>query len=163
MIETYRSFFLASVGASAAFIGLLFVALSFIDSEKVERAVYEQRRIVASNSFTQLVNIFFVSMVGLYANANNLGFVACVMAALSFLSTARLIPRSFKLQKRGRTLPYSLTVILYLAYVLEFVIGIKLLNISASANTMNYLALAIIVLYAGALARAWEITGIRKH
>lgn len=34
MIGAYRGFFAASCGAAAAFIGLLFVALSFIDNEK---------------------------------------------------------------------------------------------------------------------------------
>ncbi|MGH7142350.1 MAG: hypothetical protein ACREF5_02680 [Candidatus Saccharimonadales bacterium] len=65
MIDAYRSFFTASAGASAAFIGLLFVAVSFIDSEKVDEAVQLWRRVVANSSFAQLIDVFFVSLASL--------------------------------------------------------------------------------------------------
>jgi hypothetical protein len=61
MLAAYQGFFAASTGASAAFIGLLFVTLSFIDNERTSDAVKTWRRILASSSFSQLINVFFIS------------------------------------------------------------------------------------------------------
>ena len=59
MLETYSSFFAASSAASAAFIGLLFVALTIANLDTTDvRARTERRDTLAGSSFVQLLNAF---------------------------------------------------------------------------------------------------------
>jgi hypothetical protein len=163
MSEAYRGFFAASVGASAAFIGLLFVALSFIDNAKYSAKVIAWRRIVASSSFSQLVNVFFVSLAGLLPNPRNLAVVGIVMAALGLIVSLRLLFPTLNEDHSGRTAPTALGLVAVGVYILEFVTAIGLLHNPNNQRLMDYLVLSIILLYAGALARAWEITGVKDR
>jgi len=163
MIGSYREFFVASTGASAAFIGLLFVALSFINNENIDEKARAWRRIIASSSFSQLVDVFFVSLIGLLPDPHNLGFAGCVMAIVGLLVSLRLLPKTIDSQKTGRRAPASLGLITVLAYILQLGTSISLLHNPQSQKAYDYLILALILLYAGALARAWEITGIKRR
>jgi hypothetical protein len=161
MDEAYRSFFSASAGASAAFIGLLFVALSFVLADNIDPPTRDLRRIIANNAFLQLVNIFFVSMVSLYANVGGLAQVSVVWGALGLISTARMLPKTFKIDRSAKRLPWVVSGIPIVAYLLQVGCGLALLAHLGNTGLIQYLALAVIFLYAGALARAWEITGLR--
>lgn len=163
MFDAYRAFFAASVGASAAFIGLLFVALSFIDSAQVEESTRTWRRILANSSFAQLVNIFFVSMAGLLPDPHNFALVAVVMGALGLGVSVRLLPKTIAREKTGRGTPTVLGLIATGAYLMELVTGIGLMRQPDDQQLLSYLIVVLILLYAGALARAWEITGIQRH
>ncbi len=163
MITAYRDFFVASAGASAAFIGLLFVALSFIDSEKASDQVVAWRRIIATSSFSQLVNVFFVSLIGLLPDPHNLALAGCVMAVLGLYASVRLLPKTINRERTGRTTPTVLGLIAVGVYVLELLTGIGLLNNPQNQKLLDYFILALVLLYAGALARAWEITGYKGH
>jgi hypothetical protein len=162
MFDAYRGFFTASAGASAAFIGLLFVALSFIDAAQVEEATRTWRRIIANSSFSQLVNIFFVSMAGLLPDPHNFALVGVVMGVLGLGVSVRLLPQVTQLGKNGR-LPTVLGMIATGAYLLEVVTGLALLHQPDDQQALSYFVLAMIILYAGALARAWEVTGIKRR
>jgi modulator of FtsH protease len=163
MTEAYQDFFLASVGASAAFIGLLFVALSFIDDEKTNEKVRNWQRIIASSSFAQLANIFFVSLAGLLPGVRYVALTGCVVAVLGIVISFRLLPQTTDSQRTGRRTPTVLGMAAAGVYVLEFVTSAWLLHWSGGQTVLDYFMLAIILLYAGALARAWEITGIKGH
>lgn len=163
MIEAYRGFFAASVGASSAFIGLLFVALSFIDIEKVDAKLRTWRRIIASSAFSQLVNIFFVSISGLLPDPHSVAIAGCVMAGLGLVTSIRLLPRTINREQTGRHSPTILGLLAVGAYCLQFVTGFGLLHHPGSKTLFNYFIVSILILYAGALARAWEITGIKRR
>lgn len=163
MIEAYRGFFAASAGASAAFIGLLFVALSFIDDERTSQQVKNWRRILASSSFSQLANIFFVSLAGLLPGAHAVALTGCIMAVLGLTVSVRLLPRTVNQQRTGRTTPTLLGVAATGVYVLQLVSGLLLLQQRGSQAAWDCFILAIMLLYAGALARAWEITGVKNQ
>lgn len=162
MIEGYRAFFAASTGASAAFIGLLFVALSFIDSGNVDEKVKAWRRILASSSFSQLINIFFVSMAGLLPEAKDFAIVGCVMAILGIIVSIRLLPQTINRERTGRNTPTILGLTAVFAYILQLITGIGLLHNPDNNSMFSNFVLSILLLYAGALARAWEITGIKR-
>jgi hypothetical protein len=162
MLDAYTGFFTANVGASAAFIGLLFVALSFINTAQVEEATRAWRRIIANSSFSQLVNIFFVSVAGLLPDARNFALMCCAMGVLGLAVAIRLLPQTTAWEKTGRSTPTVLGLVATGAYLLELVAGIGLLRNPASQTWLSCVILVVIVLYAGALARAWEITGF-KH
>ena len=161
MFDAYRGFFTASAGASAAFIGLLFVALSFIDEANVDEATRSWRRIMANSSFAQLVNIFFVSMAGLLPDPHNFAPVGIVMGVLGMGVAIRLLPHVTAIN--GRRIPTVLGLIATAGYLLEIVTGIGLLRSPQDPQLMSYFVLAIIILYAGALSRAWEVTGIKRR
>ena len=65
VLDRYSNFFLASAGASAAFIGLLFVSLTIVDTEESDQRARANRDALAGSAFAQLINAFFVSMGGL--------------------------------------------------------------------------------------------------
>lgn len=163
MLEAYRGFFAASAGASAAFIGLLFVALSFIDSGKASEKEIAWRRIIASSSFSQLTNVFFVSLVGLLPDPRNFAFTGCAMAILGLLASLLLLPPTLNRDRAGRTTPTALGIVAVGVYILEFITALGLLRSPNDQGMLNHFILAIMLLYAGALARAWEITGIKDR
>lgn len=163
MVSGYTAFFAASAGAAAAFIGLLFVALSFIDAEDASEKDVAWRRIMASSSFAQLTNVFFVSLVGLTPDARNVAVAAMVMGVLGILVSFRLLPQTVDFNQSGRTRPSVLGLIAVFTYAVEFLAGLELLHQANDATALGCLVIVIIILYSGALARAWEITGIRKR
>ena len=162
MDEAFRSFFSASAAASASFIGLLFVALSFITADDIDEKTRGLRRIIANNAFAQLVNIFFVSMVSLYAGTGGLAMTSVVVGILGLVGTARMLPRAFEITKEVQRLPWAVSGIPIAGYLVQVGGGCWLLRKLDSAEAMGWLALAVMALYAGALARAWEITGLRR-
>ncbi|HSX44961.1 MAG TPA: hypothetical protein VLF39_02510 [Candidatus Saccharimonadales bacterium] len=163
MVEAYRGFFAASTGASAAFIGLLFVAVSFIESASANESVKAWRQIIANSSFSQLINVFFVSLAGLLPDPHNFAFIGCVMAILGLIVSAKLLPKTINREVTGRSTPTVLGLTAVGVYCLELITGLMLINNQNSQTALNYFILAIIILYAGALARAWEITGIKRR
>jgi hypothetical protein len=162
MFDAYRGFFAASAGASAAFIGLLFVALSFIQTEQVQEATRAWRRIIANSSFSQLVNVFFVSMAGLLPDPHSFALLCCVMGVLGLVAAFRLLPQTMAREKTGRSTPTVLGLLATGMYLAELAIGLKLLHDPNNQTMLSYVILAVFILYGGALARAWEITGF-KH
>ncbi len=163
MFEAYRGFFAAGAGASAAFIGLLFVALSFIDTAQVDSATRTWRRIIANSSFSQLVNVFFVSMAGLLPDPRNFALMVCVTGALGLAVAIRLLPQTINKEMTGRTTPTLLGLIATAAYLVELISGLGLLRNPDNQQLLWYAVWAVIVLFAGALARAWEVTGVKRH
>src|SRR5262245_17472817 len=65
MFDSYSNFFLVSAGASAAFIGLLFVSLTITNVEETDQRAKTNRDALAGSAFAQLLDAFFVSMGGL--------------------------------------------------------------------------------------------------
>ena len=163
MIEAYRGFFGASATAAAAFLGLLFVALSFIDAERVDDKDRVWRGIMAGSAFAQLVNVFFVSLMGLTPGIKSLAFTGCVMAVFGLFVAFRLLFHTVDSERTGRNRPSVLGIVAVGAYTLQLVTGILLLRNSNSQTVMDWFIAALIILYAGALARAWEITGLKRR
>jgi hypothetical protein len=162
MIESYTNFFIASTEASAAFIGLLFVAVSFIDRDDNRNPNHKWQRTVANSSFAQLVNVFFVSLVGLLPHTQALPLAGIITAVLGLLLSFKMLIPTLKQtpDRHGLTL---LGFIAPCAYLLELITSFILLRNSNNDTLMSYLILAIVILYVGALARAWEITGVRSN
>src|SRR5437868_13015820 len=85
----FSNFFLATAGAGAALIGLLFVAISINPARIFSEEAPKERQAIASGAFTALVNAFFVSTSALIPGVN-LGVAALVMSAVGLLNTARI-------------------------------------------------------------------------
>ncbi len=75
------SFFSASVGAGAALIGLIFVAVSIAPEKTVMVGAPLERQAVAASAYTALLNAFFISLFALIPGTS-MGWVALVMSFL---------------------------------------------------------------------------------
>src|SRR5271155_300351 len=100
-LAPFNDFLIACVGASASFIGLLFVALSLVlardDDAGVGSLEFTDRRL-AESAFTALANIFFVSLVALMPNTN-IGDAAIVMALIGLRNSWGLFTRAKQIHK----------------------------------------------------------------
>lgn len=155
--DTLRDFFVASIGASAALIGLLFVTIS-IQTERIfgEEASGEPLAF-AGSAFIALVNVFFASLIGLLPHLN-FGLVA-LLGASGFVNSLLLLR---DLRYRGSLHPTRgpiLTVGSLIIYALEIWWGGQLLlhpdDLAALDNVTYVLGFA----YGLGLARAWELLG----
>ena len=168
MVAHYESFFTASAGASAAILGLLVVAVSVVNADDANPTTRELRTVLAGSAFVVLVNIFFVSLVALTGGSDVLGLSSIVMAAIGLLATSRLIPRAkragnFARRSRSRTLNLTFASTSVVGYSAQLGLAVALLANTHSSALQRALVLVIVVFYASALGRAWEVTGITRR
>ena len=157
-LAPFQDFLIACVGASASFIGLLFVALSLVlardDDAGVGALEFTDRRL-AESAFTALANVFFVSLVALMPDTN-IGWVALVMALVGLRSSWRLYARAKKARKEAFWISAS-----SLVYLVEGIYAAAILLQPMSVTDLNVITSMLIVLFGGGLIRSWELTGIR--
>jgi hypothetical protein len=157
----YQPFLTASVAASAALIGLLFVSIS-IAPERVFGEKAESRRMAqALSSFTALTNVFFISFSSLIPGAP-IGPLVTVIAIPALLQTAGLLLlypqwRAQGALRRG----LFLFVISVGIYGYEMAIGIQLW-MRPSGGALSGLLGLLLGAYAIGLGRAWELLGARR-
>ena len=162
----YENFFLASSGASAAILGLLVVAVSIVNSDDNDAQTRERRTVLAGSAFVALVDVFIVSIVALTGGAVILGVSSLVMAVMGLLATSRLMPRAKRAGNFSRDFPTRKLNIAFAAisaggYTVQMGLAVAFLTSTQSAALQRALVLVIVGLYGSALARAWEVTGIR--
>ena len=150
----YTNFFIASTGASAAFIGLLFVAITVNTNDESSQ---QRRMIYAGSAFISLVDAFFISLVGL-SDIRSLPILSLVLSVAALLSYYRFTKKS----PWGSTTDVIYSVLVILLYLTQFVAGVVYIKQPANPNIVQWLVPIVIGLYVGALRRAWEITGVKK-
>jgi hypothetical protein len=149
----FHEFLIACVGASASFVGLLFVGLSVVMARAGhEPGLSSNERLQAQSAYAALINIFFVAMVGLMPNAN-VGSVSLVLAGLGLVSSWRML-RLGALVSLGATM---------LVYVGEAALGISALAHPHQTVNVSALQAVILFLFGIGLFRAWELTGVRQE
>ena len=164
--DSLKDFLIACVGASASFIGLLFVALSIVLTRNESNAElkFKDRRL-AETSFTALADIFFVSIAALIS-ITNIGVVALIAAFFGLLNVYRLFYRLKEVKNLESKSDWRSNVYWIFASMAIFLIqgfyAIKI--VSDSANPSNYYAMMgiLVALFGISLARTWELTGIRS-
>lgn len=82
----FLNFFIASTGAAAALVGLLFVAVSLAPEQIVAHRAPVERQAVAASAFTALINAFFISLVSLIPHFNT-GMLIVPFSSLSLLTS----------------------------------------------------------------------------
>ena len=156
---SYATYFLGSTGASAALIGLLFVAIAVAPERIFGRQGTVERRARATSAFTALLDAFFVSLVALIPKTN-LGYTAFVMGVIGLLNTLS-VSRHFW---EERVPWHSARPVILLAgslvvYVWELWFAVSLLGQPRGANAIEGLAYLLLGAYALGVARAWELLG----
>ncbi len=145
-----KDFMVACLGASASFIGLLFVGLSVV-MQNGNQKLADTDRILAESSFTGLLNIFFICLIGLEPQPS-VGLVCLIMAIIGLLNCWRL--KSF-----SRKMSLAISAIVY---ALELIFSIGLVTHSKRyINTGDFEGI-VTALFTISLIRAWGLTGIRS-
>jgi hypothetical protein len=151
-----HDFFVASAGAAAAFIGLLFVAVTLAPERVFGPNAHPRRRADATRAFAALGNVFFISLVGLMPGENY-----TVMLGVAALSLFRLAQEAYRATKHLSLVQVLQTfgIISLIVYVAEFFVLLLLRNGSTSIGSLLGIILG---LYAYALATSWGLLGARE-
>ena len=161
---SYSNYFLASAGAAAALIGLLFVAIAIDAEHTVGDKAPIARRTVAGSAFTALVNAFFISL-GALLPGYNLGAFALVMSLVGLGNTGITI---FQIVQHRATRDFLLrrfTLILasLIIYGLECFNATHFIANGNATGYVNTLSIILIAVYGLALSRAWELLGAQER
>ncbi len=155
----YVGFLTASTQASAALIGLLFVAISLAPDRVFGRQAEAHRQAQALSAFTALANIFFISFATLIPNTP-IGPIVTAIALVAVIQTLGLLAlvRSWRTQgvlRRSVLLFFGSAAI----YGGELALGIQLWLSPADADALSGLLQVLLGAYAVGLGRAWELLG----
>jgi uncharacterized protein HemY len=155
-----KDFLVATTGASASFIGLLFVAISLAKAGEQGDVVAEQtKRILAESSYAALLSIFFISIVALIPQTT-IGWVVVVMA-IAGLSNVAHLRRYTKTKIRYNRAILGFSALVYIGQGLY---GLTVLLAGSNSTTSKYSIMTLMLfLFSLALGRAWELTGIREN
>ncbi len=155
-----HDFLIASVGAAAAFIGLLFVALTVVmgRSDAGSEVIGRDRTLVAS-SYTALTTILFISLVGLLPDGD-VTWVMLAFGVIGVFSSARLFQHWLKDRSQGdNIMMIILSLLIYL--LLAGYGGVHAAH--PSKLNLDIFSTAIFGLYGIALARAWALIGLDRR
>jgi hypothetical protein len=155
----YDNFLIASTGASAALLGLLFVSVSIAPERVFGETAKAGHRALALSSFTALANAFFISLSGLIPNVP-FGLFVIIVGAIAFSQSLSLLPTAREWKAEGRLLR---GIILFTAgiavYGSEVFLGIDLYGRNPDPALISVLLQILLAVFAMGLARAWELLG----
>jgi hypothetical protein len=155
----FQPFFSASVAASAALIGLLFVSVSIAPERVFGLQSDAVRQAQALSAFTALANVFFISMMALIPEVL-FGLVVTVVSLPAILQTLALLSL-VKPWHRSGILGRGMFLFLASAaiYGYELSVGIQMSRNPNSVGNVISLLFILMGAYAVGLGRAWELLG----
>jgi cytosine/uracil/thiamine/allantoin permease len=156
-LKELHDFFVASVGAAAALMGLLFVAVSIAPEKIFGAPASAAQRGDAERAFTAFGNVFFVSLVALIPRGALPAIaVVAVIAMAQIVSTAVRMKRRFPSEINWR----NIGLISLAIYAFEFVAALQVQAGTRRPETIVYIAIG---LYAYALGTSWSLLGARER
>ena len=159
----FTNFFLASSGAAAALVGLLFVAISVAPEHIVQANAPIERQAMAASSFTALLNAFFISLGALIPL--NIGTVILLMSTIGLINSSFLAWNLLK--ERGRWLNVArrvyLILVSFIIYGFEFYNAILIILEPKNVGNIYVLAWLLVGVYGIGLTRAWQLLGARRY
>jgi len=165
----YGNFFVASSGASAAILGLLFVSVTVANTDDADLQTRERRTVLAGSAFLALIDAFFVSIVALTGGAFVFGSASIAMALVGLLGTGRLIPRAWRAGNFSRGFATQKLNVVFASisaggFSLQLGLAAALVADDQNSVLQHALVFVVVGLYGSALGRAWEVMGIgRRH
>jgi len=156
------NYFLATAGAGAALIGLLFVAVSIAPEHIVARNAPIERQAVAASTFTALLNAFFISLGALIPDS--LSGAALVMSSLGLLNSLTLGGHLLRHPKNWQNFIRRVFLILVSLgiYGDEFYNALRLTVTPSAVGNAYVLAILLLFVYGIGLIRAWELLGVNR-
>lgn len=158
--DTLHDFFIASTGASAALIGLLFVAVSVAPERVFGGAASGKRTYRATSAFFVLSNGLFISLGSLLPQLN-LGSVLLLVGAVGLSNTFLLLLSLHPQWSRelGRSLVLATgSLALYLGEIWN---GVELLRRPNNVGVVDFVTYLVLAGYAIGLVRSWELVAGR--
>jgi hypothetical protein len=159
--EAFHDYFIASTGAGAALVGLLFVAVSIAPERTVMRSAPAERRAVALSAYTALLNAFFLSIAALLPQTN-LGVAALILSVIGLANQCFLAWDLFKHTERTwpRMLRGAILVVAgLLLYGGELFNALLLVLSPTDSAPIFTLAAVLLGIYALGMTRAWQLLG----
>jgi hypothetical protein len=150
-----HDFFGASVGASAALVGLLFVAISLAPERIFGANADTLRRAHAERAFTALGNVFFVSLAALLPRSS-IGAIA-VIAFLGIVQIVQVAVSGWR-RHSGSYSWREAGLISFSIYGLELVLAVRMLT---GGNVRDGIVWVMFGLYAYALGTSWSLMGAK--
>ncbi len=155
----FQPFFTASVAASAALIGLLFVSVSIAPERVFGPTSDAVRQAQALSAFSALANVFFISLTSLIPRVI-FGIAVTIIAIPAILQTLALLAHAPHWRSSGIVLRGSFLFLASAAiYGYELAIGIALWRSPTNTGILINLLFVILGAYAVGLGRAWELLG----
>ncbi len=151
-----HDFFAASVGAAAAFIGLLFVAVTVAPDRIFGSDAHPKRRADATRAFVALANVFLISLAALMPHAG-----LEIMLLVVILSIAQLAREALRAARHHPLLQVlrSFGLISLVIYIYEFILVLQAMT---GGRSIEGLLGVIFGLYAYALATSWNLLGAKE-
>jgi hypothetical protein len=157
---SFQPFFVASTGAAAALIGLLFVAVSVRPESVFGENAQAQHTLMASASFTALLNAFFISLGALIPGAN-LGIFAAVLGPIAILNSLTLGADIFRRRsdRRAKLEAVPLVAVALIIYGFELDSAFALLRTPGDVSAVTNMVALLLGVYVYGVARAWQLLG----
>ena len=153
------NFFIASVGAGAALLGLLFVSVSISPEEKISANASIEKRIGAYGALASLTNAFTISLVALIPGT--FGIFVLIFSVATFAVTLQngveLLQPHEEPSKLARRL--TLTLLSLFAYIAEGYSAVRLISNPRDSSPVYALATLLVIVYVLSVVRAWELLG----
>ncbi len=162
--DSFTNFFVASTGAGAALLGLLFVSISISPEDKISENAEVERRVSAQGALTLLINAFFISLAALLPG--NYGMPVIIFAGISFVLTLRNSITLLRPHPDASKLSSRLTVVIVnlLTYIAQGYYGILLIIDPKNPVPVYSLTNLLLVVYVLGIFRAWQLLGgMRKQ
>jgi hypothetical protein len=160
----FVSFFIASTGAAAALVGLLFVAVSLAPEQIVTRRAPAERRAVSGSAFTALLNAFFISLAALVPHFN-FGTLIVPFSCVSLLSSLLQAWSLLRLHKGWQSfLRRAFLALLSIGlYGVELRQGVGLITDPTQVAFVYGMLFVLLGAFALGLTRAWELLGAQRY
>jgi hypothetical protein len=156
-VSELKEFFSASVGAAAALIGLLFVAVTFAPERITGADADMNKRGGALGAFFALANVFFVSLAALLPR-----HAEQVIIGVALISIFNVAGESEAMRRRYPGLRgwrrFGLTSLAI--YLIELVLAVRLSLKIANPQSLG-LIYTVLGLYSYALGTSWRLLGFR--
>lgn len=166
--DNFYTFFATSAGAGAALIGLLFVAISITPESIVKEEASPERRATANNTFTAMLNAFFISLGALIPGAN-LGAIVLVFGVISLSNGLGMNVQLLRFQARRqhfqwrKVTRYLLNILAPIAlYGYECFLAIQLILSPGHIDGVGNVTIILIAIYGWGIEQAWEVLGLHR-
>jgi hypothetical protein len=168
MVPTaFLTYFAACAGAGGALIGLLFVAISISPEDTSKNGISVERRVTANNTFTAMINAFFISLAALIPYMN-LGFVTLIFGLIGLSNSLGMDwllikERSSSWNTWRSVMPRLLTVITTIGlYGYECYAGERLIMSPKNVDFVVAISVVLLTIYGWGIVKAWELIGLNR-